>query len=321
MKRILRRVLLLTASVLFTLALVEGALQFASLFVGARRDGSGWSGGGDKLHVLCIGDSNTYGLSVTREESYPGRLQQIWNEQKRIPPIEVLNIGFPGTNTSQVLRDLDRNLELFEPDVVLLEVGVNDFWTLPVETRGGASAQSLLSRLKRWSRLYRLVYITTRRGAGPLVVLDDAPRGALGTGKLEYLGETFDLKLQPKSSDADIALKLGVNVREIIARIRARNIVLALVNYSSDTSMYLTANSRLRHIAEVTKTPLIDIRASFRDPAVCPREPCPEWIFPLEHPSQAHPTAKGYALVAETVAHRLAEILERTTPAAGAARR
>jgi lysophospholipase L1-like esterase len=82
--------------------------------------------------VLCIGDSHTYGLWVDREQAYPQQLEALWNEEKVRPLIEVMNLGFSGVNSGQLVRDLPRMIDAFEPDVVIILVGVNDYWTRPV---------------------------------------------------------------------------------------------------------------------------------------------------------------------------------------------
>ena len=58
--------------------------------------------------MLCIGDSNTYGLWLERSQAYPQQLETLWNERNESPKLEVLNLGFPGTNSSRIVRDLRR---------------------------------------------------------------------------------------------------------------------------------------------------------------------------------------------------------------------
>ena len=56
--------------------------------------------------MLALGDSNTYGLWVEPAESYPAVFERRWNADPARRPIEVLNLGFPGTNASMVRRDI-----------------------------------------------------------------------------------------------------------------------------------------------------------------------------------------------------------------------
>src|SRR6185295_14256965 len=70
--------------------------------------------------VVCVGDSNTSGLYLKPEQSYPAVLERLWNAQSDRAPIEVLNLGYPGNNSSRVLHDFGRILRLFRPSVVLV---------------------------------------------------------------------------------------------------------------------------------------------------------------------------------------------------------
>jgi lysophospholipase L1-like esterase len=304
-----RRLLLVLASTATALLLVEGALQLAALTVGrgpAARRAAG------RLQVLCIGDSNTYGLLVAPGESYPARLQQIWDAGKLQPSIQAVNIGYPGTNSSQVLRDIDRNLDLFEPDVVVIEIGANDFWTLPVPVDEHAS-ESFLSSVKRWSRLYRLIYMAMRDPNAP-VVTNGA--GGESKGKLEFLGDSFDLGSEPAaagdSSIRDSLPQLVDHLTRVVERVRARGAAPVLLNYASSSSVYRLANTRIEKVATSTDTPLVDLQPVFRAEAVCPTEPCPRWVFPNGHAAHGHPTPEGYELVAKAVAEKLQQIVGET---------
>ncbi|MFN2378349.1 MAG: SGNH/GDSL hydrolase family protein [Candidatus Binatia bacterium] len=313
MNPFLRKLALIGAAILLSLLFVEGSLQLGSLFVGSKR-GSSWSHD-DRIHVLCIGDSNTYGLSVGNAETYPARLQATWEQKSFEPKIEVLNIGIPGMNSSQVLRDLDRNIDLFEPDVVVIAIGVNDFWTLPVKTTA-VEPESLLGRLKRWSRLYRLYYIATRDPGQRPVEFGTDESGNQALGRLEVLGETFETRVAKTDvADKRTGEQMASNLREIVATVQARGVLLVLANYASDTEFYDVSNYLLGLVAQETATPLANVRKVFRNPSVCPTEPCPSWIFPLEHPAKAHPTSAGYQLVANEVLRVLRTLLPR--PGAG----
>ena len=43
----------------------------------------------------------------------------------------MINLGFPGNNSSKILRALPRILQELRPDVVTVMVGTNDWWTEP----------------------------------------------------------------------------------------------------------------------------------------------------------------------------------------------
>ena len=65
----------------------------------------------DDVRILCLGDSNTYGLYLKPHESWPAQLETSWNTTVTSPRIRVFNLGYPGTNSSKVLGDFAKMLE------------------------------------------------------------------------------------------------------------------------------------------------------------------------------------------------------------------
>ncbi len=165
MGKILRWLLLGIGGLLFGVLLLESVLWAGAVFVAAtgRELPSGWLTG--HRRVLCLGDSNTYGLWLERDQAYPQQLEAVWNETAGEAKIEVLNLGFPGTNSSRLRRDFARMLETFEPDLVIVLIGANDYWTLPVEFDPDYEGEGRRSFLKRHSRAFKL-YSILRRDAG-----------------------------------------------------------------------------------------------------------------------------------------------------------
>lgn len=291
------RILLL---VCLGLVLLEGALQLAAVAVRlSRRDvDAAWLS--DRGRVLCVGDSNTYGLYVEREQTWPSRLEALWNERPDAPAMEVSNLGFPGMNSSRVLRDFPRLLTTFEPHVVILMLGANDFWTLPVpvdgasETRGPAEA---LRRLRSWRLLQALL------GAAQGLAIE-APENLpelrqSGEGTARYRGQTFELGwetakgFQPGRREA-----LAANLRRIVELAHESGATVVLATYAAGRRPYAIANAELRLAAEATGAPLVDTEHLFAE--VCPDASCPELFYP-DH----HPTARGYELLAQALVARL----------------
>ena len=85
---------------------------------GPRRPGT--------VRVLCLGDSCTYGLGVAFEDSWPARLAAE-------PRLDVINAGVPGYTSYQGLLLFDEKLAGTDPDVVVVEFGINDVapWPTP----------------------------------------------------------------------------------------------------------------------------------------------------------------------------------------------
>jgi len=76
--------------------------------------------------IVMLGDSITYGNSVEWDQTFSRVLQQSLNERATGQSFEVLNLGVSGYNTGQELATL-RELGLrFSPDLIVLNVCLND---------------------------------------------------------------------------------------------------------------------------------------------------------------------------------------------------
>jgi lysophospholipase L1-like esterase len=307
MRRVLKRLLLVPLGLAIGLLAVELVLQvlsFAARSVVGRGLPTGWLTG--SVRVLCLGDSNTYGLYVERDEAYPARLEALWNERIASPRLEVLNLGVPGTSSSSLLRDYPVRLATFDPDVVLVLVGANDFWTLPVPVREEEPGASWLDALRRRSRLYRYFYMIRRGREASQVEVRLTREDEQGKRYELRVGDRrFDSEWTRKSSydvEAD-ALALETNLASLVERSRIRGVALYVMTYPSGRVPYVQANR------VIEETPLrepgrgIDLHRAFE--SRCETPDCPELLF-----EDGHPNAAGYRLVAETIV----EVLERDRP-------
>jgi lysophospholipase L1-like esterase len=85
----------------------------------------------DRFRIVCVGDSTTYGLSYSWDASWPHQLETLLNADSSWTTAhgvtEVLNLGGPGYGTDQELLALKKHGLLFQPDLVILHLCVNDF--------------------------------------------------------------------------------------------------------------------------------------------------------------------------------------------------
>lgn len=114
-----------------TLLLLEGALQVLAYAT--------WSGGkqartgkvvrrGDGKVVLCIGDSFTFGMGAsTPEMAYPSQLEKLL-QQEQGPRWQVVNRGWPASDSYQLRAEIDAHLAGDRPDYLCVVVGSNDTW-------------------------------------------------------------------------------------------------------------------------------------------------------------------------------------------------
>lgn len=76
------------------------------------------------LRIAALGDSFTFGQGVEHEQSFPSVLGQELRAQG--VPTEVLNFGVPGHSTPQELAMAKARVAPLKPDLVLINVFVND---------------------------------------------------------------------------------------------------------------------------------------------------------------------------------------------------
>lgn len=306
--RIVRAVALLVFALTISALGLEAVLQVGALVVRStgRPDPGSWVS--SRRRVLALGDSNTYGLRVPPDQSYPAQLERRWNADPARQPIEVLNLGFPGTNASVIRREFPRVLRTFRPDTVLLMVGANDYWTVRSQADGSEGG---LARAEEFlwahSRLYRIVYIARRAASDePALKVEADPKNALpvGHGTVRFGDERIELGWKERIEEVppiDEIEREGLeDLQAIVEEARRAGVRLVLVTYPSDRSMYGVANKRLRALAHDAGLPLVDLGARFR--AECPDTACVQYLQPDQHPNAA-----GYARAAELLVEAFQE--------------
>lgn len=149
------RWLLALGALCFTAALLEAALQAGSYFVWQRNRQPVPVVGGRT--ALCVGDSWTFGMgsSDPLTRSYPARVQGLLRAGGLVDA-NVVNGGQSGQHSRDVLERLPSQLAQFEPRVVCVLIGQNDYWSQPERLADGGQAPVDHSAYRfRW-RLPRL---------------------------------------------------------------------------------------------------------------------------------------------------------------------
>ncbi len=260
-RRKLGRAVLIGAGLLAGVAILEIGLQAVALVVPAylTRAGGPAPYGDGRFRILCIGDSNTYGAGVARSDAYPAQLEQLLNGSSDEPRFAVVNLGVPGSNSAQVLHRLPDYIDLYEPDLMIVLIGVNDFWN-PSETDPGPGDVSRLRlhRLLSSLRSYRLVllsieaYRTPETATPHAAVLETKEwrrerggRGDATVHALRYGTTTFTFR-NPRRAialdrEAHEAL-LRANLDEIVRVAAGRGVPLVLATYAAHVQRYSLVN-------------------------------------------------------------------------------
>jgi len=300
-----KRLALAPIGLLLALLMLEGGLQIAAFFTARATRGElpvAWATG--NLRVLCLGDSNTYGVWLARreQEAYPQQLEALWNERIAAPKLEVLNFGFPGTNSSRLVRDLPRLLETFDPDIVVVMVGVNDFWTMPFAIDEAQESRPQKNFLERHSLVYRFYHLIRRaRVADKLEIVIDKngsiARGARHKARIGDLEFDQGFRAAAPGVEGD-SFALEANLRRMIELARAAGTSIYLMSYPATRKFYASASTSIIAVALETGAPLIDLAAIFE--LLCPTSECPDLLF-----EDGHPRASGYRIIVEEIMKRL----------------
>jgi len=273
----------------------EGFLRAASLF--ARDRAGAWSPGA-AVRILSVGDSHTFGTNVAEEESYPAQLQRLLDE---IEPgrFSVVNLGVPGMSSTQVRRRLATNVARYDPDLVIVWCGVNDYWnTTEMDDSDAAWTARLDSQALR-SRLYRFVRVWLHdraiadsaeslraNGIHQRTDLEEWKRRGDSKGATWTLhhgghAETIRTEGDGLADGADPSERSYRELRSIAAWLRSAGVALILVRYPLGSQPpFEPANRAMERVAGEFSLPIVDSWAAI---SRIPEEQR-EWKW-MSHPS------------------------------------
>lgn len=85
------------------------------------------------IRVVCFGDSSTFGIGTTMQDTWPSQLQTILQAEpnsagQSVDRYEVINAGVPGYTSYQGLQYMRQEIDRLQPDIVLASYANNDFW-------------------------------------------------------------------------------------------------------------------------------------------------------------------------------------------------
>lgn len=124
MRNFALNLLLVLASLILTVFLIEGGLQLAAHLYTAKNTHN-FTLAPAQVRILCLGESTT---AMGGEHSYPKLLQKLLQEKNK--NIVVINEGQGGSNSFEILEKMPRLLAQYQPHIVLLMMGINDSWAL-----------------------------------------------------------------------------------------------------------------------------------------------------------------------------------------------
>lgn len=77
----------------------------------------------DVYRILCVGESTT---AIGGRVSYPAQLEEILNRRSAVMKFRVINQGRVATNTVAIANSLEAYLDAYDPQMVIVMMGIND---------------------------------------------------------------------------------------------------------------------------------------------------------------------------------------------------
>ncbi|MDD5079955.1 MAG: tetratricopeptide repeat protein [Candidatus Omnitrophica bacterium] len=150
-KRLKTRIFLVISGVFLSFILLEMGLRVSGFIFSACQEFRNRSAlrGNGVYKILCLGASTT-------ARQYPKPLEAILNERNTGIRFKVIDKGVIATDTDGILSQLEKNLDIYRPNMVITMMGYNDnrimyYKDIPDSDNG-------LFRNSRAYRLFRLIY-------------------------------------------------------------------------------------------------------------------------------------------------------------------
>jgi lysophospholipase L1-like esterase len=254
------------------------------------------------LVFLTIGDSMTWGLGADHDtESYPARLPEQFERHLRVMPVQAVNIGVPGTSTSEGIHMLERFLDEHPDsrfDYALIMYGINNrwnlhdasFWEWDEAAKSEHYADYLASRLQ----VDKVLQIARQREAEDVDLRDlngGDFRMALDDNGWDMFFDSFQ--------DERLATWIAKDLAEIARITKERGMVPIMMTYHYERFGHL--NDLIRRTARDNNIALLDIE---KDSGY--------WALRMLYDKDwFHLNAKGYDHLAGIVADRFMEVVGR----------
>jgi lysophospholipase L1-like esterase len=330
MHRILKASLATIIVIFFSLLLLEAVLQLASWYLRQGNNNRHEFLLTDAMHrVVFLGDSHTYGIYLPESDSYPAQLSKMWNEDTSLPKIDVINLGYPGTNSSRILKSLPDVIESLKPDVLVVLVGINDFWMAPVSLDKN---ETRITRFMDWfrqnSRTFKLIYIVQQNmvNKSKLKVDQSAREWKYSSDLNNAFNEGLRGKRDLKSFDMDSAVQYGEkefaigakfgsekisepmprlrdNLFSIASFAKEKDIKVLFVTYMNNGPLFASVNGQYKILGKKGRQTVLDLSDFYEKNCQSGLE-CNAYFFP-----DMHPNAAGYREMAVRIMPALQQLL------------
>lgn len=167
-----KKILLITLGLFLSVLIGELFFRIGGLLANETKDNN--HNNSEDNRILCLGDSTTYGIGASNvnEFSYPSQLQKLFDNKIPNNNYEVINLGKPGINSSQLLNRFEKNVAEYKPDIVIIMVGINDPWNFEesniLDFYNVTAAKQLYMRIElllnqsKLFRFFKLVFMSRK---------------------------------------------------------------------------------------------------------------------------------------------------------------
>ena len=306
-------------SPVFNWELVPGASGFGRAGTYIHINADGFRDSEHSLHkdagvfrIMVIGDSFTFGQGVNLEDTYSKYLERLINNKGMTS--EVINCGVIGYGMWQYLEVLKRKVIPYKPDLVILGIFIDDITTSfspykNLKNRPGTNpfakdASGLMNRsylwnfFENWNTIFETKY-RYRRGYQYLKGIAERKK-ATGPAHPETTWHQIMYGKLPKQTYLDFAQTLD----EFIQTCRTANIqpLIALIPDAAqlDEPERQAVNRFVKDTCREIGVPLVDVTERFEKET----DPRTLYLFPFD----AHTSAKGHRLIAESVLEKIQEL-------------
>ena len=123
-KKLFQNIILLVIGILVSLVFFECFLRiYGEVLITSQKSKNNIPMDDSVIKILTLGESTTADIS---QHSWPRQLEIILNNESKTKKYKVFNEGIPGVDTSVILSNLEKNLDYYEPDIVITMMGIND---------------------------------------------------------------------------------------------------------------------------------------------------------------------------------------------------
>jgi lysophospholipase L1-like esterase len=200
-----RKIVAALLGLLATSLLLEIGLGFFPALLRAPVRG-GADGG---VRILCLGNSYTAGVGATPGHGYCEELERLLRADARWGKLNprVVNLGFPGRNSTEVLRALPAQVQEYRPELALLMTGEPNAWNeegyQAFLARGAREPLGIAARVADWWQRRHVVRLVKLLVNGTSIDADARIFPDISLNDTRALGFAWFGYLYPRSEKGD----------------------------------------------------------------------------------------------------------------------